>query len=140
MKIRRFRIIYAACLKGLFSVRYINDLKNTSTALDLIVFADDTNLFISDKNVNTLFTKANLELQKMNEWFTANKLSRNTYIQKKMVFSLYHKIAQKDNVPLALPILRIDSVELKRKASMKFLGVLLEKSLTWKDHINTIEK
>ena len=60
--------------------------------------------------------------------------------KKKMVFSLYHKIAQKDNVPLALPILRIDSVELKRKASMKFLGVLLEKSLTWKDHINTIEK
>ena len=31
-----------------------------------MMFADNTNLFISDENVNTLFTKANTELQKMN--------------------------------------------------------------------------
>ena len=32
-----------------------------------MMFADDTNLFISDKNDSTLFNKANLGLQKMNE-------------------------------------------------------------------------
>lgn len=31
----------------------INDLKNAN-ALDQIMFADDANLFISDKNLNTL--------------------------------------------------------------------------------------
>ena len=59
-------------------ILFNNDLKNISNALDAIVSADYANLFISDKNINALFTKPNLELQKMNEWFKANKLSPNT--------------------------------------------------------------
>ena len=116
-------------LGPLIFILHINDLKNVSNALDHIISADDTNLFVSDKNVNTLFTKANLELQKMNEWFKANKLS---------VFSLYHKSNRKGYLPLALPI-RIDSVELKRKYRIKLLGFLLDEMLTWKDHKNTTE-
>ena len=49
-------------LGPLLFILYINDLKNVSNALDPTVFADDTILFISDKNINTLFIKANLEL------------------------------------------------------------------------------
>ena len=62
----------------LLFIVYINDLKNVSYALDPIVFADDVNLVISDKNVNVLLTKTNLELQKMNEWFKEKKLSLST--------------------------------------------------------------
>ena len=107
---------------------------NVSNTLDPIVFPDDTNV-ISDKNVNSLSTSANLELQKMNEWFKANKLSLNT----KKLFSVYYESTQKGNLPLAVPILRRDGVGLKRKPSITFLRVLLNESLTWKDHINTIE-
>ena len=39
----------------------------------------------------------------------------------------------------ALPIFRIDDVDLKRKISTKFFGVLLDENLTRKDHISTIE-
>ena len=39
------------------------------------MFADDTNLFCSNKKIKPLFLKANLELQKISEWFRANKLS-----------------------------------------------------------------
>ena len=49
---------------------------------------------------------------------------------KKSIISLYHKSTQKCKLPLALPILRIDNVELKRKASIKFVGVLLDENLT----------
>ena len=62
----------------LLFIVYINDLKNVSYALDPIVFADDVNLVISDKNVNVLLTKTNLQLQKMNEWFKEKKLSLST--------------------------------------------------------------
>ena len=123
-------------LRPFLFIVYINDLKIFSNVSDAIIFADDTSLFISEKNINTLFTMANLELQKMNEWLKANKLSLNA---KKTMFSLYHKSTQKDNMPLALIILRTDGVELKGKAIIKFLGVLLDKNLTWKDHINSIE-
>ena len=51
-------------LSPLLFILYFNDLKHVSNALDPIDFAGDANLFISDKNIDALFTKANLELQK----------------------------------------------------------------------------
>ena len=71
MKILHFSILYAVCLEGLFSFRYqlfctFNNLKTASNSLDRMMFADNTSLFISDENINTRFTNANLELQKMN--------------------------------------------------------------------------
>ena len=56
---------------------YINDLQFVSDLLDPIMFADDTNLFYSNKDINTAFLKVNDELQKINEWFISNKLSLN---------------------------------------------------------------
>ena len=44
------------------------------------MFADDTNLFYSNKDINTLFKIANEELNEINEWFRANKLSINAGI------------------------------------------------------------
>ena len=41
------------------------------------MFADDTNLFYSHKNITTLFQIVNSELKLVNEWFLANKLSLN---------------------------------------------------------------
>ena len=56
----------------------INDLKKASNTLDPISLADETNIFVSEKTVNTVFTNTILELQEMNEWFQANKLLLNT--------------------------------------------------------------
>ena len=36
--------------------------------------SDDTNLFNSNKNINTAFLKVNDELQKINKWFISNEL------------------------------------------------------------------
>ena len=56
---------------------YGNDLNNASSTLDLIMFADDRNLFYSHKNIHQLFAKVNEELEKIGDWFKANKLSFN---------------------------------------------------------------
>ena len=53
---------------------YINDLQFASDLLDSIMFADDTNLFYPNKDINTVFIKVNNELQKFNEWFISNNL------------------------------------------------------------------
>ena len=57
----------------LLFIRYINDLCFVSQFLKPIMFADDTNLFCSNKKIKPLFLKANLELGKISEWFLANK-------------------------------------------------------------------
>ena len=113
---------------------FINDL-NKATSLDPIMFADDTNLFCSNKNIDTLFETVNKELVNINVWFQANKLSLNI---KKTKFVLFHKPRQR-NIPKDLPILKINNVEVKRENSLKFLGVIVDENLTWRNHIELIE-
>ena len=115
---------------------YVNDLCQTSELLKYIMFADDTSLFCKSKSVITLFLKANIELKKNSEWFQASKLYLN---EDKTRFTLFHKLQDRDNLPLQLPVLKINNYEIKRSSSIKFLGVMVDEHLKWKDHINVIE-
>ena len=54
---------------------YINDLNFASKVLQTIMFADDTNLFLTGKSLDTLEKQMNEELQIISEWFKANLLS-----------------------------------------------------------------
>ena len=67
--------------QGLLFLLYINDLQFVSDLLASILFTDDTNLFYSNKNINTVFLKVNNELEKINEWFVSNKFSLNVKSQ-----------------------------------------------------------
>ena len=51
-------------LGPLLFLLYINDLQFASDLLDAIMFAGETNLFYSNKDINTDFFKVNHELQK----------------------------------------------------------------------------
>ena len=73
-------------LGPLFFLLYINDINNASKILQLIFFADDTNVFLSHKDADCLANILNTELNKLSIWFRANKLSLNLKKTKFMVF------------------------------------------------------
>ena len=75
-------------------------------------------------------------MEKISEWFQANKLS---LIIKKTNYTLFHKNSTKDDLPLKLPDLKIVNNVLKRQTSIKFLGVMLDENISWKEHIKTVE-
>ena len=100
------------------------------------MFADDTNLFYSGKDIHSLFNTVNNELSNISHWFNSNKLSLNA---DKTKFTLFHKVRQRDDIPLVLPTLKINNTLIKRVDHIKFLGVLFDENLTWKNHINLIE-
>ena len=85
---------------------YVNDLCNSSDLLKFIMFADDTNVFLSHTDLKYLFETANQELEKANEWFICNKLSLNL---KKTNFILFRTANKSENLPLKLPSLRINN-------------------------------
>ena len=66
--------------------QYVNDICNISKILDLILFADDTNLFCTGDNLKDLSEKVCEELTKLNIWFALNKLSLNVSKTNYMVF------------------------------------------------------
>ena len=62
-------------LGPLLFILYTNDLPNTLTVSKSILFADDTTIYYSHSNLNTLYTNLNKDLQILNDWFKTNKLS-----------------------------------------------------------------
>ena len=100
------------------------------------MFADDSNLFKVDKNLDRLFLEMNKELENVSIWFKANKLSLNV---KKTKFSLFHQSRKKKLIPEFLPKLCIDNCEIQRELVTKFLGVYIDENLTWKHHINNVK-
>ena len=50
--------------------------------LDVILFADDTNLFIFHNDPVYLINILNRELNKLSAWFAANRAQRDTTLQK----------------------------------------------------------
>ena len=82
------------------------------------MFADDTNLFIFDSNIETLFETMNEELRKLANLFKANKLSLNI---SKTKYSFLHSTRKRIDIPNIFPSLHIDNVSVKRKFVTSFL-------------------
>ena len=123
-------------LGPLLFLLYVNDLKNATNLLNPIMYADDTNLFLTHKDISYLFETANLQLERINQWFISNKLSLNV---SKTKYSFFHKPSKRDDIPLLLSKLNINNSEIEQSECLKFLGVLLDENLCWKEHIKYIE-
>jgi len=54
---------------------YVNDIYKAIPNTDIRLFADDTNVFVHEKNLDSVAAEANAVLLKLNNWFLANKLS-----------------------------------------------------------------
>ena len=52
-------------LRPLFFLLYINGINNASNLLNVILFADDTNVFMSHKDLKYLSDMLNLEMDKL---------------------------------------------------------------------------
>ena len=59
-------------LGPLLFIIYTNDLPNCLQYSKAILFADDTTVYSSSKNIQYLYTSANTDLQSLAEWFREN--------------------------------------------------------------------
>ena len=91
---------------------------------DLIIFADDTNIFCTADNIKDLCKTVSLELNKFHTWFAANKLSLNISKTNFMVFGKKH-LKTDCNI-------YINDFKIERVYVTKFLGVLIDSELSWK--------
>ena len=44
-----------------------------------------------------------------------------------------------NSLPLQLPAITLNNIEIKRENSVKFLGVIIDENLTWKNLIEVVE-
>ena len=66
---------------------YINDLATVSRNCLPILFADDTNIFLTGKNLSELTEFPNEDLVNIEEWLRCNRLSLNVLKTNYMIFT-----------------------------------------------------
>ena len=120
-------------LGPLLFIIYINDLSHVALRCFLVLFADDSNLFYSGKDINELTKCMNDELENVLYWLDVNKLSLN-------VNKTHYIIFTSRNVTISDIDIRVRDVFIDRVACTKFLGVQIDEKLNWKAHINYINK
>ena len=72
------------------------------------------------KNLECLEVNLNIQLNRVNEWLYANKLTLNI---EKSNFVLFHPLQKKENFSVNL---KICGKEIAQKKSIKYLGVLMD--------------
>ena len=112
---------------------YINDLLNCSSALTFRIFEDDTNVFASARDLKTLEKIVNSELKKVKIWCDVNRLSINFSKTNFMIIKSPNKKDDQINI-------NIESADgtinvLQRKQKIKYLGVLLDETISFNHHI-----
>ena len=108
---------------------YINDLPSVSKYLRFYLFADDTNIYFEAKDLETLQKIMNRELRHVKKWLEANKLALNI---EKTNFVVFHSPGKKvtDHI-----ILKFGRKKITHANHVKFLGVLLDETLSWRSHL-----
>ena len=111
-------------------------INKVSNIANLILFADDTNLFFSHNNLPFLIDQVNGELNKLTVWLSANKLSINL---KKNNFMIFRPRQKKFHINPD-PKIVLNSFEIAMVDEVSFRGVILDAHLTWKSHISHVSR
>ena len=121
-------------LGPLLFILYSNDLAITLKNCHTILFADDTTIYTTGTHLPDIFTHINNNLEVLNDWFRANKLSANPSKTKTI---LYSKRGRRPNQNLNI---YMDGQILERVKTTKFLGVHFDEHFTWEYHIRHCRK
>ena len=106
---------------------YINDFPQYCEKSNLTLFADDTSVYNISRNATNDLSEDILQLRK---WFAANKLTVN--ISKCELITFGSK-----SVP---NLEKAFGEEIPNKKSAKYLGIHLDKNLTFHEHANYLTK
>ena len=115
---------------------FINDLPNVSKLFYTLLFADDATMSLSGRNPSLLIRLANNELHKFYLWCISNRLTVNTL---KTFFVLFSSTCHQNLPPLVIKS-HMNYDIIKQVSSTKFLGIIYDQAMTFRDHINYLSQ
>ena len=120
---------------------YINDLLNCSNLGNFILFADDTNKFVSGDSHEIAIQKANMILTSGSSYMYANKLHIN--VKKSCYMHFKPKgsgFTRENNDQPKVPPVKICDFEIKEVATAELLGITIDNELSWVPQITSLAK
>lgn len=114
-----------AILSPLLYTIYTADMPNQNDVL-LATYADDTAILSRSKSLAEAIRRAQAQLQSMEKWLKRWRIKVNPNKSIHITFSLRQGIC---------PNLRLCGVDIPQENSVKYLGLRLDKRLTWSSHL-----
>jgi len=111
---------------------YINVLPTiVNNDNSMVLFTDDTSIIITNTNQRDFNVNANLMFQDINAWFSVNLLTLNLNKTKYLEFRTknYYNVNTQ---------IKYDQECLTSASEIKFLGLTLDDTLSWKQHIEQV--
>ena len=109
---------------------FINDLPNASNFY-IKLFADHSFLCAQNSDLLLLEKEVNFEIVKVYEWLVANRLTLNISKSKFMLVS-------NKKIESCVFEVKLNDTLLERCEKYKYLGVMFDKNLSWKSHIEYV--
>ena len=110
---------------------YVNDLGHTLNASNHFLYADDTVIFHSGKNINVITNTLQADLNSYGSWCKANKLTINTKKSNFVIYGTNQKLAHIRDCQI-----KLNNEPLARTHSYKYLGVYLDERLNFNAQID----
>ena len=118
-----------SCLGPLLFLLFTNDMYLHLKYCKCILFADDTTLYFSASNKNYIEWCIQKDLKTIHNWFQANKLTLNL---NKSVYMQFETLKHQNyNITM-------DDYTLPEVTKIKFLGIWIDRMLTWQTHFDQI--
>ena len=120
-------------LGPLLFVMLINDLPSCLNTRSTLMYADDTVLFYSSKDVNEIERALCRDLQLLESWLRDNSLFLNKSKTECVLFGTASRLSTVTNFSIY-----VSGSLIERVSEFKYLGVVLDESLSWTAHVKYI--
>jgi len=119
-------------LGPLLFLLYINDLPLNVHGANMVMFADDINTLITDKDACALQIKIDRVMTELEIWLNRNDLIIN--IEKTGIMSFHNRQVK---FPIK-PQVTLNKINLEYTTEVKFLGIYITETLKWDTHIQIL--
>ena len=122
---------------ALLQIHY-TDIYNSCSGT-ILSFADDTTIYSSNSNLSQLYHDANIQINKLFDWFCTNKLSLNAGKTNYIIIRPKHMRCDLTGHDIFIQNTKLNRIgnDCDVKA-VKFLGIYIDENLTWKYHLSNI--
>ena len=140
----QYGVPQGSVLGPLLFLIYINDIVKSSTLGHFVLFADDTNIFVSAASKAEAYKAANDVLQAVYLYMKTNQL----HINLNKCAHMYFRPNFNNNERLSCARARsydsefslsVNGQKLKKVDKIRFLGVIIDDKLSWDHHIEHLE-
>ena len=104
-----------------------------SVSCDLSLYADDSCLSVTNKDITYIENKLNENLSSLCDWLVDNKLSIHLGKTECIIFGTANKLKKNNSINI-----KFKNMKIMQKDEVKYLGVILDKNLKGNSMVKTI--